>query len=228
MRPSTRTVASLALSVALATSCKDRITQSAQRSSAPSGHRPVAASSAPTDLRDGDLIFQESTSGQSEMVRALTKSRWTHMGVIFNEAAGTVVFEAVSPVRKTPLARWIERGRDRRYVVKRLRDADSILSPEVVGKMRKISATWMGRPYDVRFRWDDESLYCSELAYKLFERASGRHVGNLQRAADLNLDDPRVQKAIRKRFANVTFNPIETVVTPDSIFNDEQLFEVKP
>ena len=36
----------------------------------------------------------------------------------------------------------------------------------------------------------------------------------------------RVQLAIRKRFSDVTFDPAEIVVTPDSIFNDDQLIEV--
>ena len=42
----------------------------------------------------------------------------------------------------------------------------------------------------------------------------------------MNLDDERVQRALRKRFANAKFDPNETVVTPDSIFNDDQLVEV--
>jgi len=179
-------------------------------------------------LRDGDLIFQESTSSQSEMVRALTDSRWTHMGVIFNEASGTVVLEAVSPVRKTQLKDWIDRGRGRHYVVKRLRDADSKLPKAVIQKMQTLGTSWLGRPYDLRFQWDDQSLYCSELAYKLFDRAAGVRVGKLERAADMNLDDERVQRALRKRFANKGFDPAETVVTPDSIFNDDQLFQVEP
>jgi hypothetical protein len=161
------------------------------------------------------------------MVRALTDSRWTHMGVIFNESAGTIVLEAVSPVRKTPLEKWIAQGRDRRYVVKRLRSRDSRLSSDAVARMKKLGATWLGRPYDVRFRWDDQSLYCSELAYKLFDRAAGVRLGKLERAADMNLEDERVQQALRKRFAGATFDPTETVVTPDSIFNDDQLVEVE-
>ena len=107
------------------------------------------------------------------MVRALTNSRWTHMGVIFNEPTGAIVLEAISPVQKTPLQKWIARGREQHYVVKRLRDAKTRLPPNVVEKMRNLSATWLGRPYDLRFQWDDPSLYCSELAYKLFDRATG-------------------------------------------------------
>jgi hypothetical protein len=179
------------------------------------------------ELRDGDLIFQESSSAQSDMVAALTGSRWTHLGVIFLEPTGPVVLEAVSPVRKTPLKRWIGRGRRGEHVVKRLRDADSKLSPNVIANMKKLGATWLGRPYDLRFRWDDETLYCSELAYKLFERTANVRLGKLERARDMNLDDERVQRALRKRFGNARFDPAEIVITPDSIFNDDQLIEIE-
>lgn len=162
------------------------------------------------------------------MVGALTDSRWTHMGVIFKEAEGLVVLEAASPVRKTPLQRWIARGRERGYVVKRLRDAESLLSDEALVKMRTLGSTWLGRPYDARFRWDDQTLYCSELAYKLFDRAAGVRLGTLQRAGEMNLNDEKVQQALRKRFASARFDPMETVVTPDSIFNDQQLVQIEP
>ncbi len=160
------------------------------------------------------------------MVRALTGSRWTHVGVVFKEKGQAFVFEAVSPVKRTPFERFVARGRDGRYVVKRLRDADHRLTPEVVAKVRQLGASWLGRPYDLRFRWDDQSLYCSELVYKLFERGAGIRIGVLERAHDMNLDDERVQRALRKRFAGSKFDPDETVVTPDSIFNDDQLVEV--
>jgi hypothetical protein len=213
--------------IALGLSCKRSSTSERPRELTPTVQRQPATNAAALRLQDGDLIFQESTSRQSEMVRALTDSRWTHMGVIFNESAGTIVLEAVSPVRKTPLQKWIAQGRDRHYVVKRLRSGESRLSSDAVARMQKLGATWLGRPYDVRFRWDDQSLYCSELAYKLFDRAAGVRLGKLERAADMNLEDERVQQALRKRFAGATFDPTETVVTPDSIFNDDQLVEVE-
>jgi hypothetical protein len=194
-------------------------------------HTPVGAATTASELgkvlRDGDLIFHESRSSQSEMVRALTGSRWTHMGVIFSEPQGLFVFEAVSPVKTTPLKQWIGRGKDQRYVVKRLRDAETRLSPQALEKMRKLGASWLGRPYDPRFRWDDQTLYCSELAYKLFERGAAVQLGKLQKASEMNLDDERVQQALKKRFGDAQLDPSETVVTPDSIFNDDRLVEVK-
>lgn len=179
-------------------------------------------------FRDGDLIFHESLSGQSEMVRALTGSRFTHMGVVFNEPGGPRVLEAASPVRKTPVRKWIARGRDQDFVVKRLRDAETRLRPDVVTRMRALGSSWLGRPYDLKFRWDDQALYCSELAYKLFDRAAGVQLGKLQTAAEMNLDDQRVQSAMRKRFKAGTFKSDEVVVTPDAIFNDQQLVEIEP
>jgi len=209
-------------------SCKRNATSEKPFAAKPSATGVAAVPAVPSGLRDGDLIFQESTSRQSEMVRALTGSRWTHMGVIFNEPVGPLVLEAASPVRKTPFRNWVSHGRDQVYVIKRLRDADARLPSAVVEKMRKLSVTWLGRPYDLRFRWDDDALYCSELANKLFDRAAQVRLGKLERAADMNLNDERVQKAIRSRFADAKFDPTETVVTPDSIFNDDQLLNVTP
>jgi hypothetical protein len=224
-RARVRRLAVLVLGVTLAISCKEKA-GSAQRSAGDGLKKPAAAGLA-GQLRDGDLIFQESTSDQSEMVRALTDSRWTHMGVIFQEPSGPIVLEAVSPVRRTRLKDWIARGRKQHHVIKRLRDAETRLSPDVIGRMRKLGDTWLGRAYDARFRWDDQTLYCSELAYKLFERAAGVRLGKLQTAAEMNLDDEKVRQALRIRFAGMKFDPAETVVTPDSIFNDEQLVEVE-
>jgi len=185
------------------------------------------ASASPRDaLEDGDIVFQESPSRQSEMVRALTGSEWTHMGVIFIDPSGPTVLEAVSPVRYTKLAEWIAHGRGGRYVVKRLRDP-SALSPEAVQAMRAVAAGWLGRPYDLQFRWGDDALYCSELVYKVFERGAHTAVGRLGRAEDMNLADPRVRSALAARFAPGKFDPAEPVVTPRSIYEDEKLEVVR-
>jgi hypothetical protein len=177
-------------------------------------------------VEDGDVIFQESRSRQSEMVRALTRSRWTHVGVVFNDASGPMVFEAISPTSRTPLSTWIARGRDGEYVLKRLRDANARLTPDAKAKLRALGKTWLGRPYDQKFRWDDEALYCSELVHKLFERGAAVTLGRIERADAMNLDDERVKRALKKRFTRGAFDPAEPVVTPDSIFNDDELVEV--
>jgi hypothetical protein len=92
--------------------------------------------------------------------------------------------------------------------------------------MREVGKPWLGRPYDLQFRWADDEMYCSELAHKLFERGAGIRIGERQRARDMNLNDKRVQAARDARFAAGRFNPDEVVVTPASMFDDEQLVTV--
>jgi hypothetical protein len=174
-------------------------------------------------VRDGDLVFQESLSAQSSMVGALTRSPWTHMGVVFIDDGAPMVFEANARVGKAALASWVARGRTRSAVVKRLRNADDVLTPSALEAMRELSNGWMALPYDAQFLWSDRAMYCSELAYKLFERGAHVAIGRIQHASELELSDDRVQRALRERFRPGEFNPAEAVVTPASMFTDEQV-----
>lgn len=185
-----------------------------------SSPRPV-----PLELRDGDLVFQRSRSSQSAAVAAATKSPYTHMGIILVEEGTPMVLEAVQPTKLTPFSRWAARGVGGHVVVKRLKRADVVFTPEVSHRMRQLGRRWLGQPYDLQFRWDDERLYCSELAYKLLDRAAGVRVGTLQKVKDMNLSSPEVQRTMRERFggARASFNPDETVVSPQSMFEDPSL-----
>jgi hypothetical protein len=179
------------------------------------------------ELRDGDLVFQTSRSGQSAAVALATRSRLTHMGVVFLERGEPWVLEAVEPVKWTPFETWRRRGEGGRVFVKRLRDAGAVLTPEVIGRMRSLGETWIGRRYDLQFRWDDDRLYCSELAYKLYERAAGISIGNVQRAGQMALGHPEVQRKLRERFGHTSFSPDEPVITPQAMFDDPRLVLVE-
>src|SRR3954466_9120093 len=54
-------------------------------------------------LRDGDLVFQTSRSGQSLAVQRAPHSRWSHVGVVLMRGGKPFVFEASATVRYTPL-----------------------------------------------------------------------------------------------------------------------------
>jgi hypothetical protein len=179
------------------------------------------------DLRDGDLVFQTSRSGQSAAVALATRSRLTHMGVVFLDRGEPWVLEAVEPVKRTRFDAWKRRGEGGRVWVKRLRDASVVLSPAVVERMRLLGQSWTGRHYDLQFRWDDERLYCSELAYKVYERAAGISIGKVQRAGEMALGHPEVQRKLRERFGAVRFSPEEPVVTPQAMFDDPRLVPVE-
>lgn len=78
------------------------------------------------------------------------------------------VYEAVQPVKLTPLSAWTARGRNGHFVVKRLRDV-SLLTPAVLTRMRRVGKRFRGRSYDLYFEWNDERIYCSELVWKVYK-----------------------------------------------------------
>jgi hypothetical protein len=75
------------------------------------------------EIKDGDLIFQTSLSGQSKAIQLATKSKYSHCGLIYKQGNDFYVFEAVQPVKRTRLDKWIARGQDGKFVIKRLKNA---------------------------------------------------------------------------------------------------------
>ena len=61
-------------------------------------------------LRDGDIIFHTSRSGQSLAIQRATHSPLSHVGLVFFRDGKPFVLEAVATVRYTPLAQWTVRG----------------------------------------------------------------------------------------------------------------------
>jgi hypothetical protein len=177
------------------------------------------------DLRDGDLIFQTSRSSQSIAIQRATGSPYSHMGMVFHREGKPYVFEASATVRFTALDQWVARGTDQRFVVKRLKNADKVLVPAGLAKLRAAARRFEGRPYDLTFDWSDERIYCSELVWKAYDRALGIRIGSLQKVRDFNLSDPAVRSKMRERYGNDV--PLdEPVISPDSMFRSALLVMV--
>src|SRR5688572_1747556 len=66
-------------------------------------------------LRDGDIIFQTSLSSQSKAIQLATHSEYSHCGIIYKKGNHFYVYEAIQPVKMTPLYKWIARGKDGHY-----------------------------------------------------------------------------------------------------------------
>ena len=84
------------------------------------------------EIKNGDLIFQTSLSRQSKAIQLATKSKYSHCGLIYKDGNDFYVFEAVQPVKQTPLDKWIARGQDGKYVIKRLKNADQVFLSSVI------------------------------------------------------------------------------------------------
>ncbi|KAF2340492.1 YiiX family permuted papain-like enzyme [Flavobacterium tistrianum] len=173
-------------------------------------------------FKDGDLIFQTSESKQCEAVRIATNSKFSHCGIIYDINGNWFVFEAVQPVKLTPIEDWIKQGKDSKYVVKRLKD-DSVLNPQVLQKMKDYSQQFDGKEYDAYFEWTDNRIYCSELIWKIYKNAAGIELTKLRELKDFNLQDPRVQKILKERYGNDI--PLEEKVVAPSDLADSTILK---
>jgi hypothetical protein len=182
----------------------------------------LSAASPRSALRDGDIIFHESRSSQSRAIQLATKSRYSHMGILYREHGRWLVYEAVQPVKLTPLDDWIRRGRNGHFVVKRLRRP---LTSDALKRMKSVGQRFRGRAYDLYFDWSDDRIYCSELVWKIYKEGAGIELGRLQRLRDFDLSDPAVRAKMRERYGNRV--PIdEPVISPAAIFDAKELVEV--
>ncbi|MCC9064361.1 YiiX family permuted papain-like enzyme [Flavobacterium piscisymbiosum] len=173
-------------------------------------------------IQDGDIIFQTSESNQCEAVRIATNSKFSHCGLIYNINGNWFVFEAVQPVKLTRFEDWINHGKDHKYVVKRLKNADAILTPAILQKMKDYSQKFMGKEYDAYFDWSDTRIYCSELVWKIYKNGANIELSKLKQLKDFNLTDPRVQKIVKERYGNDI--PLEEkVVAPVDLVDSDLL-----
>lgn len=176
-------------------------------------------------FQSGDIIFQTSQSGQSKAIQLATGSEYSHMGIVYLEGDQIFVYEAIQPVKSTPLHEWIARGKNKHYVVKRLKDGDEILTKEVLSKMKKIGNRFEGKKYDLYFEWSDERMYCSELVWKIYFEATGISIGSLQQLKEFNLTSPEVKQKLKERYGNNI--PLhEKVISPESMFSSDLLVTI--
>jgi len=176
-------------------------------------------------LHNCDIIFQTSKSSQSKAIQIATKSKYSHMGIVYRKGDALFVFEAIQPVKLTPLADWINRGKNAHYVVKRIKNAASILTAEKLSAMKKFGNHFLGKDYDLYFEWSDDKIYCSELVWKIYKEALGIEIGELETLGEFDLTNEIVRAKMKERYGDDV--PLdEKVISPVAIFESDKLITV--
>jgi len=179
-----------------------------------------------SSIQNGDIIFHTSESRQSQAIQLATGSKYSHMGIIYEDQGKYFVYEAVQPVKLTPLTEWKKRGENGHYVIKRLKNAEDILSPAVLSNMKMVGQQYLGKSYDVYFNWSDEKIYCSELVWKIYKEAAGIEIGTLENLSEFDLSSDYVQSIMKERYGNNI--PLdEKVISPAAMFNSSLLVTVE-
>lgn len=163
--------------------------------------------------KNGDIILQTSKSSQSKMIQEVTNSKYSHVGIVYIKDGKPYVFEAVQPVKITPLDEFINRGVNSKYTVVRY---NREFNEDQMNRMYNYATSQIGKNYDLKFEWSDKSMYCSELVFKIYYNA-GITLCNINKFSDYDLNSNEVQNAIAERYDN-KINLNEDVVTPVDLY----------
>lgn len=132
---------------------------------------------------EGDILFQSLPHSRLvDAIEGVTDSPYSHCGIVSERQGRWVVYEALKDVRATPLPEFLSRGRKQGFAVYRLKPKFRKHIPDTIKHVRSL----LGRPYDVRYRMDDQYIYCSELVFKGYQKATGDELGKLVRLGDMN------------------------------------------
>jgi hypothetical protein len=174
----------------------------------------VTATKAPIeDVREGDVIFQTSLSQQSPLIKMGTRSTITHCGVVVMKDGKPYVLETQKTLVLTPLKKFIARGKDGKYWHKR---------PKLDNIKIKYSG-YLGKPYDLAFKFDNGKFYCSELIYDVYLNQLGVELCKPKKIDDYLILGthriPKIKRAMEKR--GITME--QYAVAPVDVFNSKEL-----
>ena len=179
---------------------------------------PLSAQDAPiTDIREGDVIFHTSQSSQSPLIQVGTRSHITHCGIVVMKDGKPHVLETLKTLVLTPLDKFIVRGKDGKYWLKRS-DKEDI----------KIDyAHYLGKSYDFAFSFDNDIYYCSELVYDIYKRQLGIELCTPKQIGDyLILGTDKLDK-IEEAMSRRGITKEQYAVAPVDIFESEHLYNVR-
>lgn len=179
---------------------------------------PLSAQDTPiTDVREGDVIFHTSQSSQSPLIQIGTRSHITHCGIVVIKDGKPFVLETLKTLVLTPLDKFIARGKDGKYWLKRS-DRENI----------KIQyAHYLGKPYDLAFSFDNDIYYCSELVYDIYKKQLGIELCEPKQVGDyLILGTDKLDK-IKSTMQRRGITKEQYAVAPVDVFESEYLHSVK-
>lgn len=168
------------------------------------------------EVREGDVIFQTSLSQQSPLIQIATRSKISHCGIIVMKNGKPYVLETLKTLVITPLDKFIARGKGGRYWLKRSN----------IENIKIKYDSYLGKPYDLAFKFDNDKFYCSELIYDIYKNQLGIELCEPKKVSDyliLGTDKlPMIEKAMKKR--GITKE--QYAVAPVDVFESDYLEDV--
>ena len=126
------------------------------------------------------------------MIKAATLSRWTHCGMVVMKGGKPHVVEAWKTCQCIPFETWIARDKNEYIVVR----PDRFKDKDITVPYKK----YLGKPYDLQFRFNNGKTYCSELCWLLYKDITGEELSEPKEMRDWHfLSFPKIKNEIKKR-----------------------------
>lgn len=165
------------------------------------------------EVRECDVIFQTSQSQQSPLIQIATRSNISHCGIIVMKNGKPYVLETLKTLTLTPLDKFIAHGKGGKYWLKRSKKENIKIK----------YGGYLGKPYDLAFKFDNGKFYCSELIYDIYKNQLGIELCEPKKVSDyliIGVDKlPQIEKAMKKR--GITKK--QYAVAPVDIFESDYL-----
>ena len=171
--------------------------------------------------QDGDIIFHTSLSSQSQAIQIATQSPYSHVGIVYLQEGKAYVYEAIRTVSLTPLKQWVARGKDKAFMVMRLKQE---LGHYQKKKLRAAGHRYKALAYDLKFEWSNSKMYCSELVWKIYNDI-GIGLTPTRPMKDYHFDHPKVQKKLQERWGK-SIHWEEPIVAPCDLAKSSLLRKV--
>ncbi len=143
----------------------------------------------PENLEVGDIVFIEVPF---PVFREISKASlcWSnHVGIVVGHNGGDYILaESTIPLsRNTTLKSFIQRSRNQRYEIKRLRDGliDDQKLTLVGGVFEKLNI-----PYHTGFKLHSKRQFCSKFVYELYRDRLSIELGKIETFSDLLKTNP--------------------------------------
>jgi uncharacterized protein YycO len=175
---------------------------------------------------EGDILFQSLPNPAGldlvDAIEGSTGSPYSHCGMVFREDGRWNVIEAIGPVKITPLDDYIARGRGNKFWAYRLDETSRKKVPAALTAMKLD----LGKPYDPRYRFDDEAIYCSELIWRGWKAATGKELGIAVTLGSLNWQP---YQAVIEAIEGPGILPLDRkMITPRDLAKAKELARVFP
>ena len=158
-------------------------------------------------LKTGDLLFQTINNDPIPTDSQNSNTIYNNIGIAFIDGQNYVLLATTYQVQYVSLRQWVKNGIDEKYVVKRLRNADSLFTNVENQKLELEVRNNIMKKYDTNFDWSDEKIYNAELIWKIYKRSLNIELGKL--------DTIRVDSIMKYE------------ITPKTIFDSKNLITVK-